>query len=277
MEIREGASELLNPAHSNYKRLLRGRELSKERAIIIDKIISLNKICNNLKILDIGSGEGGTAAFFSETNQVISYDLNLVRLKRQQQCSPNFFIINGSAESLPFRSSGFDLIILQDVLEHIINKDLLVKELSRVLKDSGLIYISTPNKYSLLNIISDPHWGIPLLSLFKREGIKKYFLRYFRKEEMSRKDIAQLLSLKEIYQLFPEHKISLYTKEVLNFLSEDLKGIIWSNFHVKLYHLLKKSGLIFILKYFANNKFGIINNYLTPTYFMIIKNNSSIR
>ena len=84
MEIKETQATWLNPTHPNYQRWLRGRELSKERAIIIEKIISSVKICKGLSILDIGSGEGGSATFFSKTNQVISYDLNLVRLKKQQ-------------------------------------------------------------------------------------------------------------------------------------------------------------------------------------------------
>jgi ubiquinone/menaquinone biosynthesis C-methylase UbiE len=272
MEIKDKEAVWLNPDHPNFQRWQNGRHLSKERAITVNEVVSLETICKALKILDIGSGEGGTSAFFSDSNHVISYDIDLRRLGKQKQVN-NLVLINGDAEYLPFRKSGFDLIILQDVIEHINNRNLLVKELMRVLKDSGLIYISTPNKFSLLNIISDPHWGIPLLSLFNRDGIKKYFLRFFRKKDLTRNDIAQLLSLKEIIQLFPGYKIMLHTKEVANFLSEDYKGIIWSSLHIKLYHVLKKSGLILLLKYFANNKFGFINNYFTPTYYLTIRNN----
>lgn len=269
--------EISNSSHPNFQRWQRGEELASERAVIVNKIISSDKICKGLNILDIGSGEGGTSSYFSECNLVFSYDLNLVRLKRQQKKFHNQLLINGMAEHLPFPDSSFDLVILQDVIEHIAGRDLLVIELKRILKSNGLIYLSTPNKLSLLNIISDPHWGIPLLSLFKRDRIKKYFLRYYRQEDLIRDDIAQLLSLKEIFQLFQDYKITLYTKEVVNFLSDDYKGIIWSNFHVKFYNLLKKFHLILLLTFFANNKPGLINKYFTPTYFLIIKNNSIIQ
>lgn len=270
MEIKDKEVVWLNPDHPNFQRWQNGRQLAKERAIIVNKVISSETICKGLQVLDIGSGEGGTSAFFSDFNRVISYDIDLGRLGNRQQVN-NLLLINGNAEYLPFRKSSFDLIILQDVIEHINDRNFLVNELIRVLKDSGLIYISTPNKFSLLNLISDPHWGIPVLSLFKRAGIKKYFLRFFRKKDLTRNDIAQLLSLKEIFQLFKDYKITLCTKEVVNFLSEDFKGIIWSNFHMKLYQLLKKSGLLSIIKNFANNKPGLVNKYLTPTYYLTIK------
>ncbi|HSD62778.1 MAG TPA: class I SAM-dependent methyltransferase [Ignavibacteriaceae bacterium] len=273
MEIKDNQAVWLDFSHPNYQRWLRGRESANERAIIVNKIISSDNICKGLRILDVGSGEGSTSAFFSESNWVVSYDLSLIRLKRQRQNFPALSLINGKAETLPFQNSSFDLIILQDVIEHIPGRDSLVNEIKRVLKNSGFIYLSTPNRFSIMNIISDPHWGIPLLSLFNRNGIKRYFLKHFRKKDLLREDLSQLLSLREIYQLFNDQIININTKEVINLLSEDYKGIIWSNFHVKLYCLLKKSGIILIIKYIVNNKPGFINKYLTPTFFLIIKNN----
>jgi SAM-dependent methyltransferase len=270
MEITEENTVWLNPSHPNYERWRKGRELKSERAVIAGKIISAHKVCTNLDILDLGSGEGGTSSYFSGNNNVISYDLSLFRLKRQRHTDNKFKIVNGNAQFLPFRNSFFDLIILQDAIEHININGSLISELKRVIKDDGLIYISTPNRHSILNIISDPHWGIPFLSLFRRNSIKKYFLRLFRKEDLCRDDIAELLSLKELFGLFKHFRIILNTKEIIGLLSESYNGILWSNFHTTLLNLLNKSGLIFILKALANNKTGFINNYLTPTFYLIL-------
>ncbi len=174
---------------------------------------------------------------------------------------PNFF---------PFKIYSFDLIILQDVIEHVEDKDSLVNELKRILKKNGLIYISTPNRFSIFNFISDPHWGIPFLSLFKRHSIKKYFLRFIRKDDFNRSDIAELLSLKDISRLFNEFKINLNTKKIIDLLSEDSKGILWSNFHLFLYRIIKKSGLIIFTKKMSNDKPGIINNLFAPTFYIVL-------
>jgi SAM-dependent methyltransferase len=270
MEIEVEKPAWLNPDHTNYKRWERARELALDRAKIAGEIISSYKICKDLNILDLGSGEGRTSSYFSQNNKVISFDLSLTRLKRQQSSESNSPLINGAAEFLPFKNLSFDLIILQDVIEHVEDKDSLVNELKRILKKNGLIYISTPNRFSIFNFISDPHWGIPFLSLFKRPSIKKYFLRFIRKDDYNRNDIAELLSLKDISILFNEYKINLNTKKITDLLSEDSKGILWSNFHLFLYRIIKKSGLIIFIKKMSNDKPGIINNLFAPTFYIVL-------
>jgi SAM-dependent methyltransferase len=270
MEVTDEHITWLNPAHPNYGRWLRGRELAEERASVVSKIISDYKICKNLNILDLGSGEGGTSLFFSKKNNVISYDLNKFRLKRQQQSGVSCVKVNGNGEFLPFYDSSFDLIILQDVIEHTTNRLSLAAELKRVLVRGGIIYLSTPNKFSLFNIISDPHWGIPFLSLFNRNAIRKIFLKFFRKEDFNRNDIAELLSLDDLRKLFSDFSLQLNTKKTTKLLKKDSQGILWSNFHLLLYNILKKTKFISILNKIANNKPGLVNNFLTPTFYITL-------
>ncbi len=271
MEAEQEIPAWLNPGHPNYDRWARGRDLSRKRAEVVRKIISVVSSCQDLDILDLGSGEGGTSGLFAEQNRVISYDLSLLRLKRQKKYLPDSGLVNGTSANLPFRNSSFDLVILQDVIEHVQERKLLVNELTRVLRYDGIIYLSTPNKYSAINILADPHWGIPLLSILKRSAIKIYFLRLFRREDMVRSDIAELLSLNELKKLFAGYRLSLNTKEIVELLSKDPAGILWSSFHISIYKLLQKSGLFFILKKIANNDQGILNNLFTPTFYIILK------
>ena len=149
----------LDPKHPNYERWLAGRRLYLQRASAVREIISTETVCTNLSVLDLGSGEGGTSLLFSQHSTTISYDLSLTRLKRQQNSGSSYPLINGNAETLPFADSTFDLIILQDVIEHTIEKNKIVDELKRVLKENGIIYLSTPNKFSFFNIISESALG----------------------------------------------------------------------------------------------------------------------
>ncbi len=271
MEAEQKIPAWLNPEHPNHERWERGRKLSRKRAVTVQKIIASARECRNLHILDLGSGEGGTSALFAEQNSVISFDLSLLRLQRQKSLTPIFDRVKGFSGHLPFRDESFDLIILQDVIEHIQDREQLVKELKRVLREKGLIFISTPNKYSFINILADPHWGIPLLALFKRPAIKKFFLRYFRKKDHDRNDIAQLLSLAEVKSIFDGFGILLKTREVVKIFSEQPEGILWSNFHLFLYKLLQKTGLISVIKKSATNKEGFINNYFTPAFYALLQ------
>lgn len=260
----------LDKAHPNFSRWQKGRDTATDRGKFTVTIIEQYKICNNLTVLDLGSGEGGTTEFLSINNNVFSVDINLVRLLRQPTSSGSYKI-NADAMKLPFKRNSFDLIILQDVIEHIENNSLLLEELSVYLKDDAVIYLSTPNKFSVFNIISDPHWGLPLLCLFNRSYIKKYFLSRFRKEEAKRKDIAELLSLNEFLSLSSAaYKPYLNTVTAVQELLKGNKGIVWSNFHLSLIRIIKAIKLNKLLILIANNKPGIVNKYLTPTFYIIL-------
>ncbi len=321
MEVKEQNPVWLNESHPNYLRWKRARDLSLARGRFVESIINQKVTTKNLSVLDLGSGEGGTAKVFSENNFVVSFDLSLVRLQRQkltvisaedipseevessnenaefhlrhfdpdlsgeksnsiivedfsladsfEMTEPN--LVNGSALHLPFSNQSFDLIIIQDVIEHLIDTKDFYSEIKRVLEPNGTIYLSTPNKFSIFNFLSDPHFGLPIISILKRESIKKYFLKYFRKEDYTRTDIAQLLSLKELKNIFKnDFELSLQTKFSVQELFKGNKGIVWSSFHLKLISFCKSIKIDWLINKIANDKFGIINKYFTPTFYIIL-------
>ena len=222
-------------------------------------------------ILDIGSGTGATAAYFSKENSVVSADINY--LKMQEGVLPaGVLSVCADANSLPMKKEIFDIIILQDVIEHIEMSSGFFKELCSLLRPDGILYISTPNRTSLLNIVSDPHWGFPFVALMSRAAIKTYFLPLFRKKEVQRSGIAQLLSLKDIFR----HStglvsVQLCTVEALQALFAGHKGIVWSDFHLFLIRAAKGLRLNGILMQVANDKNGFLNRYFTPTFYCLCK------
>lgn len=261
----------LNPEHPNFERWKRARDLSGDRGKFVKSIVEGYLNCEDLTILDLGSGEGGTSIAFSGHNKVFGYDLSLIRLERQKDNSA-YFKINGNALKLSFKNNSFDLIILQDVIEHLPDIKLLINEIQRVLKPRGMIYISTPNKYSIFNFLADPHWGLPIVSILKRERIRKYFLKYFRKDEIDRNDIPELLSLNDIKKYFNNYfEINLETRHSVERLLNGDKGLVWSNFHLTIIKLIRiiKIGKIFTL--LSNNKTGLINKYFNPTFYLIAR------
>lgn len=264
----------LNKDHPNYERWKRGRELSVERGKFVRSLIAKNYSVKNLRILDLGSGEGGTSYVLSFNNFLVSCDYSLPRLIRHSNNFDeiSFFRINSDALKLPFRSNLFDLIILQDVIEHIEPVDLVIEEIKRILKPNGILYLSTPNRLSVINIIADPHWGLPLLTLFNRSFVRNYYLKFFRRSEAERKDIAQLLSLNQLKKKFgSSFNIKLYTKYSVDELFKGNKGIIWSDFHLSIIKIVKKLRLDKLVVLFANDKFGSVNKFFTPTFYMILE------
>jgi len=296
VEVKKRNPIWLDKSHPNFLRWKRARELSLQRGKFVNSVINQQLQTKNLTILDLGSGEGGTSKVFSDDNFVVSLDLSLARLNRQkafitssessseksstnngygflssfEMTNRNF--INGNALHLPFANSSFDLIIIQDVIEHLTDVSDFYSEVKRILKTNGYIYLSTPNKLSVFNLFSDPHFGLPIVSILKRESIKKYFLKHFRKEDYNRTDIAQLFSLYDLFNLFKnEFEISLYTKFSVQELFNGNKGIVWSDFHLKLIAICKYLKLDWLLNKISNDEAGILNKYFTPTFYMILK------
>jgi len=297
VEVKEINPAWLDESHPNFNRWKRAREVSIERGKFVSSIINQQLDTKDLSVLDLGSGEGGTSKVFSENNFIVSFDLSLIRLQRQissviskegfyptEKSSTNnktrFLssfemtepeLVNGSALQLPFTNNSFDLIIIQDVIEHLTDMNGFYSEVKRVLKNKGTIYLSTPNKLSVFNFLSDPHFGLPVLSLLKRQSIKKYFLKQFRKDDYNRPDIAQLLSLNELLNLFnSDYEISLYTKFSVQELFNGNKGMVWSDFHLKLITFCKLIKIDWLIIKLSNDKIGIINKYFTPTFYFTL-------
>ena len=58
-------------------------------------------------------------------------------------------------ERIPFENDWFDFIIFNEIFEHLrINPIYTLKEVNRVLKPSKIMMLTTPNLYSLINIVS---------------------------------------------------------------------------------------------------------------------------
>lgn len=262
----------LDENHPNYQRWERARAVAAERGKFVVSIIEQEIKCEGLNVLDLGSGEGGTGNILSENNSVISLDISLTRLLRQSGMKDKIRRVNGDALNLPLRDGTFDLVILQDVIEHVKDPSALVKSIYRLLKENGTLYLSTPNRFSFFNIIADPHWGMPVVSLLKRETIKRYFLKNFRLNDSAREDAAQLLSLGELRKILSgKFEISLNTRYSVQKLLEGNRGIVWSNFHLNLLELIGKLHLQKIILSSANDKFGILNNLLNPTFYFLLK------
>lgn len=267
----------LDTNHPNYKRWMRSREISYQRGRFVKSIVSNYKEPYNLKILDIGSGFGGTIQnFLGNGNLVYSVEIDEYKLQYQFDY-PNLKKFLVDAFQLPF-NERFDLIILQDFIEHIDNQESFLRYILNFLKDDGVIYLSTPNRLSIFNLISDPHWGFPLVSVLSRKSIQKIFIPIFRKKEKHRKDVAELKSLKELIKIFKNCGLDfrLHTRFAVKTLFENPEQIIWSDLHQFLLKSLKFLRLRNLMILLANDKTGFVNKYLTPSFYFVLARNINL-
>lgn len=150
-----------------------------KRGQLIVTILSKYANIKNAKILDIGCGEGGISiALALEKGNVCSIDLDYDRVYRTKvranEATANLDALVGNGLGLSFKNDCFDIVICNDVLEHVPDPTRLISEACRVVKLGGQIFISTPNRVSPVQIIHDLHYNLFGLVLLPRVLAKWY-------------------------------------------------------------------------------------------------------
>ena len=98
-----------------------------------------------LKILDFGAGFCVTSNHYSKHHTVTAVEPNEEMIKLSIQDN-HFEIIHGGIEALrSYADNAFDFVICHNVLEYVSDKELILKELTRVLKPSGKLSIVKHN------------------------------------------------------------------------------------------------------------------------------------
>lgn len=123
-----------------------GKYLTNKEQELINSV--LEKEYNPL-LLDIGGGSGRFAIpLYSNGTNVIVLDSSANALELLKNKQRNIPIFRGDGERLPFKSNTFDVVIVIEAIEHIMNKESFLEECNIVLKDGGLLVITMSNKFS---------------------------------------------------------------------------------------------------------------------------------
>lgn len=85
MEIETEIQREYNPAHPNFERWQKARNLSDERAKFVESIVSNLVFLSGLNVLDLGAGEGSTSQLLSKNNFVVSVEIKRANNKNSAQ------------------------------------------------------------------------------------------------------------------------------------------------------------------------------------------------
>lgn len=130
-------------------------------------------------LLDIGSKDGGITKLISDKFDVIAADLAF-KSERSKKDYINYVYSDG--RQLAFKDNTFDIVTANQVLEHVYEKTIFIREVYRVLKPGGVFLVSFPNRLFPLDFHGFPlgtPWlpksvGLRLFKAIKEDKVKYY-------------------------------------------------------------------------------------------------------
>jgi 2-polyprenyl-3-methyl-5-hydroxy-6-metoxy-1,4-benzoquinol methylase len=228
----------------------------------------------NQRILDLGCGFGGVAQVLAQAGGIVfAVDQDWTRLEHFAYASRTLTPprLRMSATALAFKTESIDLVVMIDVLEHIETPALIFSEITRVLKPGGWIYLVTPNRWSLLNLMSDPHWNLPFVAGGSRKWVAFWVQHIFQREKMFRADLPVLLSWFKVQHLATVHgiRLKLCTRRVLQFMWQTPQAVVCHPWHIKLIVWLRRFPRVCCWLNGISEQAGFVNWFITPTWYFI--------
>jgi SAM-dependent methyltransferase len=132
-----------NAAKYEQARRLERRLLTRFRTRLLDQVAPLSPG----RILDAGCGEGHVTAWLAGAlpqSEITGVDGRAEGLTAFRERNPGLRSVEGDLGALPFADSAFDLVVCAEVLEHLEEPELVVRELGRVC--AGHLFLTVPHE-----------------------------------------------------------------------------------------------------------------------------------
>ena len=118
------------------------------------KMVAWESVPGDPVVLDIGSGAGVGVSHLAtrmSNPHVFCIDLSSPALDEVKRKGLVPLIASAEGAHLPFGDTSFDIVVFNEVIEHLVDTDSIMDEIHRVLKPKGLLLLSTPNLASWFN------------------------------------------------------------------------------------------------------------------------------
>lgn len=103
--------------------------------------------CTARDVLEAGCGEGyGADLIACVARQVIAVDYDETAVAHVRSRYPRVEVMQANLAELPLPDASVDVVVNFQVIEHLWDQARFVRECARVLRGSGLLMVSTPNR-----------------------------------------------------------------------------------------------------------------------------------
>jgi SAM-dependent methyltransferase len=144
----------------------------EKKAIKIERLLGIDGRAEPIRLLEIGTGSGGIAAYFA-THPTRKFLVDAVDVvdNRMGDVPYGFSLVRDT--TLPFADGAFDVVITNHVIEHVGDaaaQRAHLAEVRRVLRSDGVAYLAVPNRWQFV----EPHYRLAFLSWLPRAWRSSY-------------------------------------------------------------------------------------------------------
>jgi ubiquinone/menaquinone biosynthesis C-methylase UbiE len=131
-------------------------------------------------LLDVGCGTGSILRYLKNCGYTDLHGLEVSGAAIETLSGLGFAMTKGKLPWIPLPDRAFDVVIASQVLEHIVRRRRFVKEIARVLKPGGRLFVFVPD--DCLGPIDEPSHVIKYTS----DKLKSFLSNYFASVEVRR-------------------------------------------------------------------------------------------
>jgi ubiquinone/menaquinone biosynthesis C-methylase UbiE len=117
------------------------RELEKSTEELVNKYATAG-----IKILDVGVGMGRLLEHFPKLNR---FGMDISRGYLGHAKAKGIEVCLSRIEEMPYKDNFFDMLVSTDVLEHVFDLNLALREMLGVVKEGGVVVVRVPYKEDL--------------------------------------------------------------------------------------------------------------------------------
>jgi len=131
------------------------------------------------RALEAGSGTAYAASLLSRqpgVGPVVCVDLDLEALQHARQRDPNLLAVVGDIRRMPFADNAFSFVFNSSTVEHLETPTDAVREMRRVCKDDGHVFVGVPYVWG-------PLWFQPLI---RRSAVGVWLGTVFTRSRLDR-------------------------------------------------------------------------------------------
>ncbi|MBM4127878.1 MAG: class I SAM-dependent methyltransferase, partial [Nitrospira sp.] len=179
-------------------------------------------IADGARVLDLGCGAGRTVYAYRDAGfDACGFDIKDYLSLRDESDRRHFSIGFDEGNRLPFADEQFDLVISEQVFEHVKDQAPLLRELHRIMRPGGLSLHVFPARYAPI----EPHIFVPFGSIL----MHRWYYRIWATLGI-RNQYQRGLSAREV-----AHRNACYAVEGLNYVPSSLYNAICREIGFRVY------------------------------------------